>query len=71
MLQFILSSGRKRITLTGKVINNSMKIIFLVAGVNKAWIIKDIFKEKAASYVIPASGNTIWMLDEKAAELIG
>lgn len=66
-------TGQKRITVTGKVINNSGKIIFIVTGDNKARIIEDIFKEKAealhypASYVHPISGNAIWMLDESAA----
>jgi 6-phosphogluconolactonase len=69
-------SGQKRITITGKVINNSGWIIFLIAGESKARVIKDIFYEKPAatlypaSYVIPASGNETLMLDEKAAKMI-
>jgi 6-phosphogluconolactonase len=69
-------SGQKRITITGKVINNSRRIIFLVAGESKARVIEDIFNEKPAatlypaSYVIPVSGNAAWMLDENAAKMI-
>jgi 6-phosphogluconolactonase len=69
-------SGQKRITVTGKVINNSVKVIFLVAGEKKAVVIADIFNEKPAamqspaSYILPVSGNSIWMVDEKAAKLI-
>jgi len=66
-------SGQKRITLTGKVINNSAMIIFLVAGEKKANVVEDIMsnttgaKSYPAYYINPESGNVIWMIDEKAA----
>ncbi len=69
-------SRQKRITVTGKVINNSGKVIFLVTGETKARVVEDIFKEKPAatlypaSCVVPISGNTTWMLDEDAAKMI-
>jgi len=69
-------SGQKRITVTGKVINNSSLIFFVVAGESKARVIEAIFREKAealqypAAYVNPASGNVKWMLDSGAAGLI-
>ena len=42
-------SGQKRITLTGKVINNSERIYFMVTGKNKAEIVKDILEKKNVS----------------------
>lgn len=69
-------SGLKRITITGKVINNADKIFFLVAGNSKAPVIEQIFNKEAisenfpATYVDPERGDTIWFLDKEAAELI-
>lgn len=68
-------SGRKRITLTGKVINNSGRIVFMVTGKNKAPIVNDILsaEEKPvkypASYVNPVSGTEEWYLDREAASV--
>ena len=66
-------SGRKRITITGKVINNADYITFLITGQSKAWIIEQIIKKKAkfpASFIIPGHGRITWLLDEKAGEFI-
>jgi 6-phosphogluconolactonase len=69
-------SGQKRITLTGKVINNADFITFLATGQNKARIIEEIYKKKAqymnypASSIDPLRGGIAWFLDEKAGELI-
>lgn len=69
-------SGQKRITLTGKVINNADFITFLATGQNKAQIIEEIYKKKAqymnypASSIDPLHGSIAWLLDEKAGELI-
>lgn len=66
-------SGQKRITLTGKVINNSDRIIFMVTGKNKAEIVKDILSAGSkpvkypASYINPVSGTEEWYLDKEAA----
>lgn len=70
------ASGQKRITLTGKVINNSDSVAFLVTGRKKAGIIEDIYKKKPQYMNYPASsvslshGPVIWFLDEEAAGLI-
>lgn len=70
-------SKQKRITLTGKVINNSAKIVFLVTGKNKSEIVNDIFKKNIGYEKFPAShikgngGNVIWYLDNEAAHLPG
>lgn len=67
---------QNRITLTGKLINNSEQIIFLVTGKNKAEIIRDIFETNARSQDFPTSyikgenGNITWYLDKDAASLI-
>lgn len=67
---------QKRITLTGKVINNSLDVVFLVTGESKAPIVKDIFSdsEKSKTYpaksVRPFKGKLSWYLDKNAAKFI-
>jgi len=69
-------SGQKRITLTGNVLNNSNRIIFLITGKNKAdriFQISNQTKETGnlpASHISPFSGNISWFLDENAAKKI-
>ena len=69
-------TGQKRLTLTGKVINNSDEIWFLITGNKKAQVIHDIFTKKGnwmhypASFIAPASGNMFWFLDYDASALI-
>ena len=66
-------SGQKRITLTGKVINQAARVVFLVTGGSKrervAEIIRGTPEAKAypAARVRPQDGSLIWMLDEDAA----
>jgi len=65
-------TGQKRITLTGKVINNAVSIIFHVTGKNKAGIIKEILERKEpalrfpADHIVPVNGNLYWYLDKEA-----
>lgn len=67
---------QKRITLTGKVINNSKEIFFLVTGIKKSPVIEQIFGKNKNSALFPSSfinsinGRTVWLLDEKAAKNI-
>jgi 6-phosphogluconolactonase len=67
-------SGQKRITLTGKVINNATRVAFLVTGAGKAEKVQEILQQKGnyerypASRVAPRSGNLFWFLDKEAAE---
>ena len=69
-------SGQKRITMTGKVINNASEVIFIVTGTNKASVVGSIFNKDAesvnfpAAYIAPAHGKLTWLLDEKAGEFI-
>jgi len=67
-------SKQKRITLTGKVINNAENVFFLVTGSGKAEVVGEILNEKGnyksypASHVAPTNGNYKWYLDKLAAE---
>ncbi|MDQ3021182.1 MAG: 6-phosphogluconolactonase [Bacteroidota bacterium] len=69
-------SRQKRITLTGKIINNAERIYFLVTGKSKAIIISEILNKKDGYLKYPAahinsdSGNVSWYLDKDAAGLI-
>ena len=70
------ASNQKRITLTGKVINNSDRIYFLVTGKNKEHVVKIISERKEDSLIYPAgnikqkNGDVNWFLDQDAAGLI-
>lgn len=66
-------TGQKRITLTGKVINNAAEIIFLVTGDQKAEKIKSIIHNEDESKTFPAkkvkpvNGQLSWYLDKASA----
>lgn len=66
-------SKQNRITVTGKIINNSRTVLFLVTGGSKAEKVAQIIERKEgwdklpASMVNPSQGELIWLLDEKAA----
>ena len=66
-------SGQKRITLTGKIINNAKLISFLVTGKSKADRIAEIFnnveeaKKLPTYYIQPENGKLIFLLDKEAA----
>lgn len=66
-------SGQQRLTLSGEVIKNAGRIVFLVTGAEKALVISDIihqkgkFREYPASFVKPRSGHLLWIMDEAAA----
>ena len=66
-------SGQKRVTITGKVINNAKTVAFLVTGASKAEKVAAIinkaegYKQYPASLVAPKSDELIWFLDQDAA----
>lgn len=67
-------SGQKRVSLSGKVINNAQRVAFLVTGAAKAEKVKQIIENRKevkniypAAKVKPASGNLVWFLDKEAA----
>ena len=68
--------GRKRITITGKIINHAATVAFLVTGESKAAKVAEIidkkgnFKNYPASLVSPNTENLLWFLDEVAATKI-
>lgn len=70
------SNSQKRITVTGKVINNADNLIFLVSGIKKADVVKKLFKKDPlalnypALYVVPVHGSISWLIDKEAASLI-
>ena len=69
-------SGQKRITITGRIINNARKVIIIATGKSKSEVIKrvvenDLKKELPASNINPVEGELIWMLDYEAAGAIG
>lgn len=69
-------TGQKRVTLTGKVINNASRIFFLVTGENKALRISQIMNDDEAAkllpayYIVPENGKLIWFIDEAASSQI-
>jgi len=64
-------SGRKRVTLTGKVINNAAKICFLVTGSGKAERLTEISNYPDLARLLPASHilNAEWFIDESAKQI--
>lgn len=66
-------TGQKRISLTGKVINNAKQVVFLVTGANKAGVLERIKDPQPgaeplpASLVAPSSGRLLWLVDRQAA----
>ena len=65
-------SGQLRISLSGKVINNAEKVLFIATGKSKAKLIESIVKrEKAcdiypAAHINPTHGILKWYLDREA-----
>jgi 6-phosphogluconolactonase len=67
-------TGQKRITLTGKVINNAKNVVFLITGEEKAEILSLIIKKKKnyldfpASYINPKFGNLVYFIDQNSGK---
>jgi 6-phosphogluconolactonase len=63
-----------RITLTYPVLNRARRIAFLVAGKEKAEMVKVLLEgarpELPAGKIKPLQGDVIWLLDEEAASLL-
>ena len=62
-------SGQKRITLTGKVLNNAKKVAFLVTGISKSHLFNQITRNSKEAPNYPAShihpkGILYWFVDE-------
>ena len=67
-------SGQKRVTITGKIVNNAKAVAFLVTGAGKAEKVQAIIKKEKdfalypANLVQPSHGQLIWFLDQEAAK---
>ncbi|WP_276389899.1 6-phosphogluconolactonase [Eudoraea chungangensis] len=66
-------TGQKRISITGKIINNAAEVAFLVTGKNKADKVTQIINKTGdyiqypAALVAPRSSNLVWFMDKDAA----
>lgn len=67
---------RNRVTLTPAVINNAVRVMFLVTGEGKAEAVRDVIEgnasvdEAPAKVVAPTDGVALWILDRAAAGLL-
>ena len=67
-------SDQKRVSITGRIINNAEVVTFLVTGSSKAEKVKEIIKVEGqyqdypATLVKPTSGKLVWFVDEDAAK---
>lgn len=65
----------QRFTFTLPVINTAARVMFLVAGGEKAKVLKAVLKEPTsalpAALVRPTNGRLTWLLDRAAAALVG
>jgi len=67
---------QKRITITGRVINNSDCVTFFVTGKEKAETVEKIVnkwpsaKSFPASYIVPLHGKLRWFIDREAGRLL-
>lgn len=70
-------TGQKRVSITGKLINNAKTVAFLVTGESKSSKVEDIISQKndyksyPASKVKPKSDDLYWFMDRKAAGDVG
>lgn len=70
-------SGMQRVSISGRVVNNSQYVVFLATGKNKAEKVRDIIKNRKdfinkypAARVNPKKGYLYWFLDKEAASLL-
>lgn len=70
-------SGMQRVSISGRVVNNSQYVVFLATGKNKAEKVRDIIKNRKdyinkypAARVNPKKGYLYWFLDKDAASLL-
>jgi 6-phosphogluconolactonase len=63
-----------RITFTFPVLNHAAEVMFLVAGGDKAQILKDVLNPETSQFpaqkVLPENGKLLWLLDQDAASLL-
>ncbi len=63
-----------RLTLNYPVLNSAKHILFLVSGIEKSQIIKNLFADREtelpAGKIRPKNGNVTWLLDQESATLL-
>jgi 6-phosphogluconolactonase len=61
----------ERLTMTFPVLNAARQVVFLVSGVEKAVIVREILEGRGETYPVariqPSPGRLIWLMDEAAA----
>ncbi|GAB2589504.1 6-phosphogluconolactonase [Spirosoma areae] len=73
---FLTQQNMYRLTLTAPVVNRAACVLFLVAGPKKAEPLREVLEgvydpDNYPSQVIkPLNGELLWLVDEKAAELV-
>src|SRR5262249_24519258 len=66
----------ERITLTFPVLNNAARVIFMVAGSDKALAVKGVLEgpqepeQLPAQAIAPKDGKVLWLLDSAAGKLL-
>lgn len=66
-------TGQKRITITGKIINNASTVVIFVTGKSKAVLLADVLgggnteRDYPILHVAPPGGKLYWYLDREAA----
>jgi 6-phosphogluconolactonase len=67
-------SGQKRITFTGKVLNNAKHIVFISTGESKATMVRNVAIDSdpkfPASHIQPQYGMVTWLIDEDASRML-
>ena len=67
---------QKRITISGRAINNAEAVVFLASGKDKAQVVRDILGNNPgsdnypASHIQPVYGSLDWFLDTEAGALL-
>jgi 6-phosphogluconolactonase len=65
-----------RVTLTAPILNRARRIVFLVSGSSKAWVLNQVLngprspKQLPAQLIQPQGGELLWLADQAAASLI-
>jgi 6-phosphogluconolactonase len=65
-----------RVTLTAPILNQARKIVFLVSGSSKAWVLDQVIhgprrpEQLPAQLIQPQEGELLWLVDQAAASLI-
>lgn len=69
-------TGQKRITITGRVLNNAGVVAFMVSGKKKAEVVRNIinkcpgYENYPAAEIDPYPGKLEWYLDQEAGSLL-